>query len=104
MRHGNQISFKYLSYSFSNMYSQVERRPGAITIVNPFKTLINEGFFYLLTYNGKKVVTYRIDRMKEVRELPTPREFEKEFRESGQYGELHKARFFSMFGGQREKK
>ena len=102
MRHGNQISFKYLSYSFSNMYSQVERRPGAITIVNPFKTLINEGFFYLLTYNGKKVVTYRIDRMKEVRELPTPREFEKEFRESVNM-ENYTRRVFSMFGGQREK-
>lgn len=102
LRHGHQISFKYLSYSFNNMYSQVERRPGTITVVNPFKTLINEGFFYLLTYNGQKVITYRIDRMKEVHELSTGREFEKEFQEKVNM-DNYTRRVFSMFGGQREK-
>lgn len=101
LSHGKQISFKYLSYSFNNLHSQVERRPGKITTVNPFKTLINDGFFYLLTYNGKKVITYRIDRMREVRELSTDREFELAFQENVNL-DNYTQRVFSMFGGQRE--
>ena len=55
-----------------------------------------------MTYNGKRVWTYRIDRMKEVKELITPREYEKEFDENIDITNYtHKV--FSMFGGKREK-
>ena len=35
-----------------------------------------------MTYNGTKPIIYRIDRMKDVKELLTPREWEKEFKEN----------------------
>lgn len=100
--HGRQISFKYLSYSFNNLHTQVERRAGATYTVNPFYMLIDNGFYFLMTYNGKKVWPYRIDRMKDVRELTTPREYEKEFKENVDITN-YTQRVFSMFGGQREK-
>ena len=102
IRHGRQIRFKYLSYSFDNMRTQVERRPGKFYVVNPYKMLIDNGFFYLLTYNGMKTIVYRIDRMKEVKELLTAREWEKEFKENVDMDNYTK-RVFSMFGGKRER-
>lgn len=101
IRHKKQISFKYLSYSFDNMRTQVERRPGKVSVVNPYKLLIDNGFFYLLTYNGKKPITYRIDRMRDVKELNTSREWEAEFQENVKM-ENYTRRVFSMFGGRRE--
>lgn len=101
IRHKKQISFKYLSYSFDNMRTQVERRPGKVSVVNPYKLLIDNGFFYLLTYNGKKPITYRIDRMRDVKELNTDREWEAEFQENIKM-ENYTRRVFSMFGGRRE--
>ena len=101
IRHGNQIAFKYLSYSFDNMRTQVERRSGKDYVVNPFTLLIDNGFFYLMTYNGKTTFIYRIDRMKDVKELPTVREWEKEFRENVDIDNYTK-KVFSMFGGKRE--
>jgi len=102
IRHGNQISFKYLSYSFDNMRTQVERRAGKPYVVNPYKLLIDNGFFYLMTYNGSKPIIYRIDRMKDVRELPTAREWEREFKENVNL-DNYTQRVFSMFGGERER-
>jgi predicted DNA-binding transcriptional regulator YafY len=102
IRHGNQIAFKYLSYSFDNMRTQVERRSGKVYVVNPYKLLIDNGFFYLMTYNGTKPIIFRIDRMKDVKELLTAREWEKEFRENVDVDNYTK-RVFSMFGGKRER-
>ena len=102
IRHGNQIRFKYLSYSFDNMRTQVERHSGKVYVVNPYKLLIDNGFFYLMTYNGTKPIIYRIDRMKDVKELPTAREWEKEFKENVDVDNYTK-RVFSMFGGKRER-
>ena len=102
IRHGRQISFKYLSYSFDNMRTQVERRSGKVYVVNPYKLLIDNGFFYLMTYNGTKPIIYRIDRMKDVKELLTAREWEKEFKENVDVDNYTK-RVFSMFGGKRER-
>ena len=102
IRHGNQISFKYLSYSFDNMRTQVERRSGKPYVVNPYKLLIDNGFFYLMTYNGSKPIIYRIDRMKDVRELSTAREWEREFKANVNL-DNYTQRVFSMFGGERER-
>ena len=106
IRHKHQISFKYVSYAFGNLHTQVERRSGKVNIVHPYKLLIDNGFFYVLTYDGKKkknkVFPYRIDRMKDVRELPDPREWDNEF-EAEVNMDNYTQRVFSMFGGQRER-
>ena len=66
IRHKKQIRFKYLSYSFNNLRTQVERRGGKDYVVHPYKLLIDNGFFYVLTYDGNKkknkLLPYRIDR------------------------------------------
>ena len=106
IRHKHQISFKYVSYAFGNLHIQVERRSGKVNIAHPYKLLIDNGFFYVLTYDGKKkknkVFPYRIDRMKDVRELPDPREWDKKF-ETEVNMDNYTQRVFSMFGGQRER-
>ena len=80
----------------------MERRSGKPYIVNSYKMLIDNGFFYLLTYNGTKTIVYRIGRMKDVKELLAAREWEKEFEENVDMDNYTK-RVFSMFGGKRER-
>ena len=102
IRHGHKIEFRYLSYSFDNMRTQVERRSGKPYVVDPYKLLIDNGFYYLMAYNGKKVINWRIDRMNNVRELSIPREWEKEFKTNINL-EDYTRRVFSMFSGERER-
>jgi predicted DNA-binding transcriptional regulator YafY len=106
IRHKKQIRFKYLSYSFNNLRTQVERRGGKDYVVHPYKLLIDNGFFYVLTYDGNKkknkVLPYRIDRMRDVRELPESRLWDKEFASEVNM-DNYTQRVFSMFGGQRER-
>lgn len=102
IRHGHKIEFRYLSYSFDNMRTQVERRSGKPYVVDPYKLLIDNGFYYLMAYNGKKVINWRIDRMNNVRELSVPREWEKEFKTNINL-EDYTRRVFSMFTGERER-
>ena len=94
----------YLDAAYPDIPAQYSSKiPIAATYtVNPFYMLIDNGFYYVMTYNGKKVWTYRIDRMKDVRELTTPREYEKEFKENVDITN-YTQRVFSMFGGQRDK-
>lgn len=96
-----QISFKYLKSSISDLSQQIERRPDRIT-VSPYKLLINDGNFYLFAYNSQrqKMLTYRVDRMKDVRLMGIPREG------AAAYAELDTKtimkRRFNMFSGQTE--
>lgn len=63
-----QISFKYMKHTISDMRKQVEQRNGAVITVSPYKLIMNEGNYYLLAYDGKskKFWPYRVDRMKGV--------------------------------------
>lgn len=106
IRNRHQIAFKYLSYSFNNLRTQVERRAGKPYVAHPYKLLIDNGFFYVLTYDGSrkksKTIAYRIDRMKDVRELPLAREWDADFSENVNM-DNYTRRVFSMFGGERER-
>lgn len=98
-----KISFKYLKYTLQNGITQVERRKGAAYKVSPYKLLINEGNYYLLAFDDKAqdMRTYRIDRMKEVKVLPEPREGAEVFSKVDM--ETYTRRVFSMFGGERKR-
>ncbi len=106
IRNKRQISFQYLTYAFENMHTQVERRSGKPYVCNPYKMLIDNGFFYVLTYDENdrrhKAFPYRIDRMKNVRELKTPRQWEEEFVANVNM-DNYIQRVFSMFGGRHER-
>ena len=87
-----------MKYTLQNREAQTPRRKGAFYTVSPFKILINEGNFYLLGYNGKQIITYRIDRMDNVMksiELREGAEFYKDINMQD-----FTKRVFSMFGGE----
>ena len=94
-----QISFKYVSFSVSNVRNQVERRQGERITVSPFHLLISDGFYYLLAYNRARgrMLTYRVDRMRDIRLLGTPREGAEAFAEIN-LSTLTKQRFSMMQG------
>ena len=98
-----KISFKYLKASVSNVSQQVERRKGDRYIVSPFKLLINDGNYYLLSFDDKykKMRTYRVDRMRDVRFTGQPRDGEEVFAAIDLRD--YTRRTFSMFGGKSER-
>jgi predicted DNA-binding transcriptional regulator YafY len=95
-----KISFKYLEYTIDDLDKPKERRKGTRYIVSPYRLLINDGNYYLLGYDEEKhkMLTYRVDRMKDVRCMGEPREGE----EAAAAIEISKyaQQCFSMFGGQ----
>ena len=49
-------------------------------IVSPYKLMINDGNYYLLAYNGKRLGSWRVDRIKEVTPTGEPRDCDEEFK------------------------
>ena len=94
-----KITFQYLKYAVGDMSKQVERRKGARYTVSPFQLLINDGNYYLLSYDDRyhKMRTYRVDRMKDIRFTGEPRDGEEEFKEIDL--KTYTKRVFSMYGG-----
>ncbi len=101
IRNEHKIKFRYMKFTLQNRAEQTPRRKGEYYELSPFKILVTDGNFYLLAYNGKKVVSYRIDRMKDVKELPEPREGDKVFDKVDV--RTYTKRVFSMYGGEEKK-
>lgn len=96
-----KISFKYLSYSMDDVSNFRERRNGGRYVTSPYALLINDGNYYLLAYDDKKqdIITYRVDRMKDVRLSGEPREGKEAFEQLDM--KSYTKRVFSMFGGEK---
>ena len=96
-----KISFKYLQYSI-NSIQQLERRNGKRYTVSPYKLLINDGHYYLLAFDdaAQKILTFRVDRMKDLRFVDEPRSGEEAFEEINLKDFTR--RTFSMFSGPTE--
>ena len=47
--------------------------------LSPYKLMINDGNYYLLAYHGKRIGTWRVDRIKEVTLTGEPRDCDEEF-------------------------
>ncbi len=94
-----KITFKYLEYDIHNLQSQVERGGGTLYKVSPFKLIINDGNYYLLAFDDKekKIKTYRIDRMKNVKAIDEPREGEAAFLEKDM--EYYTRKVTGMYSG-----
>lgn len=99
----SKISFKYQKYSIQDVKHQIERRKGERYIVSPYKLIINDGNYYLLAFDDRyqDMRTYRVDRIKDVRELSIPRDGEEIYKAIDI--ETYTQRVFSMFGGKQEK-
>ena len=98
-----KISFQYLKYTIDDLEKQTERRKGAKYIVSPYKLIINDGNYYLLAFdeNSQQIRTYRVDRMKAINRLGTPRDGAEAFAAIDM--KTYTQRTFSMFGGKRER-
>ena len=101
IRENKKISFKYQKFTIQDRSQQVDRRKGATYKVTPFKLIINEGYYYLLTWNAQKntTITYRLDRMKGVEVLNEPREGSTEFSKINM--ETYTQQHFGMFSGEK---
>ena len=98
----HKISFKYLKYNINDLSKQAERRQGKEYVVSPFQLLINDGNYYLLAFSDQyqEMRTYRLDRMKAVKELSEPRDGENEFLALDL--DMFTRRTFGMFSGNRK--
>lgn len=98
-----KISFHYMKYSIDDLSNQITRRKGELYTVSPYRLLINDGYYYLLAFDDKykKMRTYRVDRMKDVRQLNEPREGEEEY--LGKDTQNLAKRVFGMYSGKRER-
>lgn len=99
IKNKNKITFRYMKYTLQNCEQQTPRRNGNFYTVSPFKILINEGNFYMLAYSGKKMTTYRIDRMQNVIELTTEHQEGADVFAQVNMKDFTK-RVFGMFGGE----
>ena len=74
-----KISFQYLGYSLSDQ-KLTPKRNGREYVVSPYKLLVVDGNYYLLACIGsKKMLTFRVDRMKGVKRTGKPREGQEGF-------------------------
>lgn len=98
-----KIAFKYLKYSIDDVGKQVERRRGQTYTVSPFHFIINDGNYYLLAYDGKRkaIMTYRVDRMKDVELTGEPREGDEAFASIDIQSFVQ--RTISMYSGKQER-
>lgn len=95
-----KISFKYLTTTINK--TAAERRHGEKYIVSPYKLVINDGNYYLLGYDDKSAAarTYRVDRMKDIKPLGTPRDGEELFRTVNDKAFVMQK--FGMYDGKKE--
>ncbi len=92
-----KISFQYLGYSLSDL-KLTPKRKGQVYVVSPYKLLVVDGNYYLLACIGpKKMLTFRVDRMKGVKRTGKPREGQEEFAKIDLKN--YAKRVFGMFHG-----
>jgi hypothetical protein len=71
-----KITFQYEKHTIdgNGIHTKSSRKT-----VSPFKLMMNDGYYYLLAYQGKRLSTFRVDRMKSVNLTGEPRDCEEEF-------------------------
>lgn len=97
-----KIKFKYLKYTIQSGVRRAERRRGEWYIVSPYKLLISDGYYYLIGFDDKmkKMVHYRVDRIKDVELIGESRDADEEFKELN--FEAYLQENFSMYHGEKE--
>lgn len=96
-----KITMRYLKHTMKDKENPVERRKEPYKL-SPFQLIMHDGFYYLLAYSDEKqrIMTFRLDRMTNVKLTAETREGEKLFREIGMSG--FTKRVFNMFRGRTE--
>ncbi len=99
----SKISFKYIKHNINDIKQEVERRHGETYVVSPYLLIIDNGNYYLLAFDDrkKKIITFRLDRMKRVSLLKDAREGEEVFKEIDL--NTYTQRVFSMYSGEQQR-
>lgn len=94
-----KIKFKYLKHVIDDVNQEVERRKGEDYSASPYALLISDGNYYMLAYDDryKKLRTYRVDRMRNVRRTEIPRDGEEAFSQINMSN--YTQRVFGMYSG-----
>jgi predicted DNA-binding transcriptional regulator YafY len=96
-----KITMRYLRYTLKDKEKPIVRRKEPYKL-SPYKLIMNDGFYYLLAFSDERqrIMTFRLDRMQDVKKCAEAREGEKQFREIGMSG--FTKRVFNMFRGRTE--
>ena len=97
-----KIKFKYLSFTLQGGLKRTERRSGEWYMVSPYQLLISDGNYYLMGYDDKmrKMVNYRVDRMKDLELTGEPRSGAEEYNELSM--DTYLQEHFGMYQGDRD--
>ncbi len=84
MRHGNRNNPHEpekvrIVYEKRIMKEEGIRTSQKTLTISPYHLMINDGYYYLLGYQGKRLGAWRVDRMKEVTPTGEPRDCDEEF-------------------------
>ncbi len=103
IRKARKISFKYMKASIDNVKETVSRRNNSSYIVSPYAMLVNAGNLYLISYHdySKKILTLRVDRMRNVICLDAPRTGQVAYDQINMQTYLR--RVFGMYSGERQR-
>ena len=103
IKNRHKISFNYMKYTVENRKQQTARRRGTLYTVSPYTLLINDGNYYALSYDARRdrLIPYRVDRMRDVKELSEEREGYELYRQTDM--RTYTRRVFGMFGGEKER-
>ena len=95
-----KISFKYLHYTISDIHASVDSRKGALHTASPYRLILNDGYYYLMAFDDKpkEMRTFRVDRMREVKETDSPREGAEAYAKIDM--KQYTQRVFNMYGGE----
>lgn len=95
-----KIRFKYMTYTIQNGLQRTERYNGRVYSVSPYQLLISDGNYYLVGYDDrmKRLINFRVDRMKDLELTGEPRSGEDEFKALDMDNYLKK--HFGMFDGE----
>ena len=96
-----KIKFNYLKHTINDVRNKVDRRKGESYIVSPYELIINDGNYYLRAFDEKlqKMMTYRLDRMRNIKLLGEPRSGEE-----AAAADIHnyESGMFGMYGGEKK--
>ena len=100
IKNNQKITFFYTRHSPKKITDTENRRKGERYIVSPYRVVLSNGNHYLIGYDDRyhRIMSYRIDRMDDVKTKSEPREGEDKFKRLG-ISDYAKQTFGMFIGG-----
>ena len=102
IRENKKITFNYATATINDVKKSVARRDGQRITTSPYSILVNDGNLYMLSCSEwGKIMTYRVDRMRNVQCIDTPRIGQREYEKLNI--RTYPRRVFGIFEGERQR-